>query len=802
VRLLADYFVRYRPLVGVFLLTVTGLAAWGYMPVSPTESPISRSLDNDEEPVDDESDAEKEPLLTENRWRREDAITGSFDLGSSESFLVVECDNLFRRESVRALREMVRRLEALPVVENVFWLDEIPVLNAFGFADPLLPSSGAVPESFPQVRERVLHHPLVRGQLLSPDGTTMIMPVVYNWLYLEDENQLTDGVVSAARAALEEQRARLPESVEPPQFRVRITGNLPLFLAREEAFSRNQTFYRLTGYGLALLLSVVLLRGVAAVGIVSVAPMLGVFWCFGILQLCNVHINELANVVMPVLVSMIGLTDGIHLLVNIRDRRAAGDSPVEASRWAIEHVGVACFLTSLTTAIGFGSLMLAHSNFVQDFGKACMYGVVIAFCAVVTFVPFIASTRLGTRVDRGRENDVISPLLLRSAWLLDVILRKRKLVSVCAVSVTLAMAVISLALKPDSRIANQLPSSTEAYQALAHCDENVGGIQFHQVRIRWPETLGEDSPQILAAIHDVETILETEPLVSHPLSIRNMLASFPGNPNDFQTQMTFLSLLPRELRGFFHQPDERLAVIVTRVQDRGIRHYQGVFNRLDEEFAQLENKYQGFEIWQAGGPVYSARELYQIVLDLITSLGAASGIILVVLAVVYRSVRIGLISVIPNMFPLVATGTLLVLMGEPLFISSVCAFTVCLGIAVDDTIHFLSRYRQEVQLDDDVDNAVRRTFLHVGTPMLMTTVILVTGFGTVLFSDLPAHRIFGAMACATISTAIIGDLIALPALLATLEGSRGYRRFSARLPRIVPRLFPSRPPLPRPDRRR
>lgn len=788
-RLLADCFVRYRPFVGAFLLAVTALAAWGYMPGWPSESPISRSVEGDAEPDADEMGSEGQPLLTEDRWRREDAITGSFDLGSSESFLVVECDDLFRRESVRALREMVRRVEALPIVENIFWLDEIPVLNAFGFADPLLPANEAVPASFPQVRERVLHHPLVRGQLLSPDGTTMIMPVVYNWLYLNDEQELTDGVVSAATAALEEELDSLPESVEPPQFRVRITGNLPLFLAREEAFSRNQTFYRLTGYGLALLLSIVLLRGVAAVAIVSLAPMLGVFWCFGILQLFDVHINELANVVMPVLVSMIGLTDGIHLLVNIRDRRAEGYSPVEASRWAIEHVGVACFLTSLTTAIGFGSLMLAHSNFVQEFGKACMYAVVIAFVAVVTFVPFIASTRLGARVDRGRENDFISPLLLRVTWLLDAILRKRKLVSVISVLVTLVMATICLTLRPDSRIANQLPSSTEAYQALAHCDENVGGIQFHQVRIRWPENRKNDSPQILAAIHDVEAILKTEPLVSHPLSIRNMLASFPGDANDFPTQMTFLSLLPRELRGFFHQPDERLVVIVTRVQDRGIRHYQGVFNRLDEEFAALEEKYPGFEIWQAGGPVYSARELYQIVLDLITSLGAASGIILVVLAFVYRSIRIGVLSVIPNMFPLVATGTLLVLMGEPLFISSVCAFTVCLGIAVDDTIHFLSRYRQEMKMDGDVDNAVRRTFMKVGTPMLMTTVILVTGFGTVLFSDLPAHRIFGAMACATISGAIIGDLVALPALLATLETRRkgSHRSMASNRAVAVPR---------------
>ena len=164
-----------------------------------------------------------------------------------------------------------------------------------------------------------------------------------------------------------------------------------------------------------------------------------------------------------------------------------------------------------------------------------------------------------------------------------------------------------------------------------------------------------------------------------------------------------------------------------------------------------------------------ANNLYQIVVDLTKSLGAASFVIFIVLAIVYRSLRLGLISIIPNLFPLVATGALLVAMGEPLFISSVCAFTVCLGIAVDDTIHFLSRYRQELAAADSVDDAVRATYITVGTPMLMTTIILVVAFSTVLLSDLPAHRIFGAMACATIGSAIIGDLLGLPALLAYFE---------------------------------
>ena len=147
-------------------------------------------------------------------------------------------------------------------------------------------------------------------------------------------------------------------------------------------------------------------------------------------------------------------------------------------------------------------------------------------------------------------------------------------------------------------------------------------------------------------------------------------------------------------------------------------------------------------------------------------LGAASLILLVTIALVYRSVRFGLITVIPNMFPLVATGALLVGLGKFLDLSAVCAFTVCLGIAVDDTIHFMSRFQFE-RPGRSVTEAVRRTYYCVGTPMVTTTVIMVAGFSTVLASDLPMQRTFASMACMTLGSALVGDLVFLPALLAS-----------------------------------
>ncbi|MEM6655059.1 MAG: MMPL family transporter [Planctomycetota bacterium] len=760
---IAEFFGRHRRWVGWGLLAMTCVSGLGYVLPSRVAHPLERY-----QRLADAAD----------RATYSERVSNRLDLARSDAFLVVECEDFFRPESVRAIRRMVAAVEELPIVEGVFWADEVPMLNVFGFADPLVPADDASPEAFAESRDRLLGHPLAR-QLISEDGKSLLMPIVYDWLELDPEidGQTSTAVLETAIAAVGTAGA---EGV-----RVRLTGRVPLFRAQQSAFDRNQILFQSLGYFLALILAIIMFRGVAAVMVVSLAPAIGVFWSLGIVKLLGVPSNPLAEIVMPVLVSMIGLTDGVHLLVHIRRQRLAGLSPVDASKSAIEKVGLACWLTSLTTAIGFASLLLAGSDYVQDFGRACCVGVLAAFVAVVTFVPWVSSTWVGRYIQRGEERDILGSGVERLRLLIDLVLKRRAVVAVAAVVVTVALAAASLTLRPDNRLAAAMPASSEAYQALVHCDEELGGIEFFRVEMAWPESVSDDDPRLLATLADAEALINAEPLLSFPLSVRAMLASFPGDPTDLETQMTFLSLLPDELRGFFFDPTGRRAIISVRMQDRGIAYYKPVFEQLESDLADVAARYEGFTFTLAGQPVEIARDLYQIVDDLRISLGAASLIILIVLGLVYRSVRVGLISVVPNLLPLVVTGGWIALTGGTLDMSGVCAFVVCLGIAVDDTIHFLSRFHQELVGGEQaagersagepvggfegdraqVHDAIRRAFVGVGAPLVMTTIILCTGFGTMLLSDLPGHRTFAAMACSTIAAAILGDMIALPPLL-------------------------------------
>jgi predicted RND superfamily exporter protein len=226
-----------------------------------------------------------------------------------------------------------------------------------------------------------------------------------------------------------------------------------------------------------------------------------------------------------------------------------------------------------------------------------------------------------------------------------------------------------------------------------------------------------------------------------------------------------LALLPPPLKRAYYVPEEQRAVVSFRVQDLGIARYGPVFERVEAGLTQIAAEHPQFSFNLAGNAAWRWRNLYQIVVDLASSLGSAAVIIFGVLGLAYRSVRIGLISIIPNVFPLAVTGTFLVLAGQSLEIVSVCAFTVCLGIAVDDTIHFLTRFQEERPRSQSDYDAIRRAFTGAGTGMIMTTLVLIAGFMTVVFSDMREQRVFAIMGALTLAAALFGDLVLLPALL-------------------------------------
>lgn len=679
----------------------------------------------------------------------------SFAFGG-DAIMVVQSDDFFSPAGVQAMQAVVEKLRDTEFVSRVVWIEDVPPLNLFGLPEPTFPKPTASEALFDKARQKALQNPFLKGQLLSADGKTMLLMVSYDFLFISDDSDCVQGLLDiAGETAKQHPDAKITFGV---------TGNVPIFLNLMQQSEANTFFYQLIGYSVIFLMSVILFRGLVSVIVLGVAPALGVFWTLGFVNLLGYGNNPFIDVILPVLVSLVGLTDGVHLMVQIRRLRSAGREPLDAAREGLSQVGLACALTSLTTAIGFGSLALARHEFVQQFGYSCVIGVTCTFVAVITVIPLACSTWIGKYVKVGKKPGLVEKNLGRVSGVIDWVLPRKRLVSVVAIVATIFLVGLCSTLRPDERLSAALPTDSEAYRSLMTLDKAMDGLERGDVVVRWNSKVESDSPEVMHVVSKVDELLSKEPLIGHPVSIRNLVEALPGDAPPAE-RMSMLDLMLPPFKRAFYEPEMQYAKVNFHVQDLGISKYNGPFNRIIDGLDEIGKDHPDFKLYMSGNAYNRWENVFKIVMDLALSLGTASLIIFVVLSLVYRSLRIGLISFVPNLFPLSFAGLFLVLTGTPLEVVAVCAFTVCLGIAVDDTIHFLTRFEEEREAGFEKDEAIRRAFTGVGTALIMTTIVLVSGLGTVLFSDSREHFIFAAMGIITIGAALFADMVFLPAML-------------------------------------
>jgi len=312
-----------------------------------------------------------------------------------------------------------------------------------------------------------------------------------------------------------------------------------------------------------------------------------------------------------------------------------------------------------------------------------------------------------------------------------------------------------------------MPTGSKSYAMLQKCEAEFGGALPSYVVVQWPESMKLESREVLQAIADVHGIMQQQPELGPPFSILNVLASLPRRRGDLTSAIPYLSRVPQETRDMLFRPQLRKAVIRVQTPDQGTRAIRPVFDRVDQQIqALIRDKHAGFEITLTGSSVTAVRNISLVIVDLCKSLALASVIIFGVMTIVFRSVRRGLISLLPNVFPLATVAAMLVITRDgALEISSVVTFSVCLGIAVDDTIHFISRFDRELKEGNDVCEAVQQSVAKVGAALLVTTLTLVGGFGAGIFSELPALRSFAMLSCVALTAALAADVLILPALL-------------------------------------
>ena len=648
-------------------------------------------------------------------------------------------------EALASLTERLRGVEGVASVRSIF---DVRRQGAIGAVLPVIPRTTEPldEDRRAEARERATRHPLVAGQLLSNDASSSLLLVRLDEAC--DRGTMLGEAVGRIEAVL--------AAASGGPLALELTGVPALREQATRALRRDMLIFNSLGLSLAVILSATVARSLRSTVVACVPPFIGAVWAMGVLGLCGAPVNILTSVV-PSLALVVGTCDSIHFIEDLRRSARRGIHPVAASGGAIQRIGTACGLTSIVTAIGFASLTVARIDAVRTFGMAAAVGALASFAAVTVLTPLLASLPFLSGVALGRSSR-------RAGWLANLLaafsVRRARSLAAVAFLATAGLGLFGGRLDADSRVVDSLPRAAPASRALAHVDREFGGVLGIDVVVGWPKGVDWRSAEVLEALKEAAAVLESEARISAPVSLADVSAPLSPRARGRLDAEQFTDLVSAE---------QRLAIVRARVSDLGSRTLEGVYGRVDARLAELAEARPGWRFQLAGMSVVSARNIRQLVRDLNSSLLLEVVVIGCILAVAFRSPLAGIVSLVPNVFPLTVIAAVLVGTGRGLDPASVIVFNVCLGLAVDDTVHVLSALMRHRRPGISMAMAVRRAVAETGNAVVIGGVVLTVGFAAVMASTVPTLAGFGVLACAAVAAATVAELVFLPALVVVVD---------------------------------
>nr|WP_255216101.1 MMPL family transporter [Pseudenhygromyxa sp. WMMC2535] len=645
--------------------------------------------------------------------------------------------------------------------------------------EALAPSLAALDEA--DRRALLERLPVVPG-LLAADGRAMV--VVVELAFSSDDVMRTRAVVDGA---LGERIAAHDAALAEVGLRRELAGIPAIRAAFSALVFHDQAIFvpaMLALIGLALL---VMFRRVHAVVIPAVAagaPLLALVGIMGWLGEPIGLLNQAYFTLLPV----IAVADAIHLVARVHEERRAGRGREEAIVQASAQVGLACTLTTLTTAAGFASLAVAEAPILRGFGLFAALGVVLAFAVVTSLVPLLLSF-VGEEASRGAAlpGPAVGEACVRLAC------ARPKLVLVAAGLLGAAALVPASRVQVDNRLGDLLEAEHPVSRASDEVDASLGGVLG--LEVEWlagsPE-LDLREPAVLAKAARFEAWLAARPEVREvrgPGSAVARAGELIGEPAEVPATRTGVDARLDALAGFapldtMLAPSGRALRIHAGMPDAGGRDFVAFAAEAEAELArilgpeydQLDLREQ-LEARTTGTALMAYRGVNRITDDLRRSFALVFAVVVVVIALLLRSPWALPLGLVPNLLPLVfgyaAVGLSASGLLDPL---AAVILTLGLGVAVDDTLHILVRTREALAEEASLEAALRQAMAHTGRAVTWTSVILAGGLALNLGSSFPPLQMLGLLGATVIALALVVDLLVLPALVMVLGGRGLVRR--------------------------
>ncbi|WP_029040124.1 efflux RND transporter permease subunit [Cucumibacter marinus] len=542
---------------------------------------------------------------------------------------------------------------------------------------------------------------------------------------------------------------------DSPDYTLQITG--PPIWTKEllDASLQDQVKFTSIGMGLGFLIALVVFRSFWSAVIATTAPFISVFWVIGVVTTVFGSFTFLTNIVTA-LVLVIAFAESLYFCFYWLRLWNEGEDPHKAIRMTVERVSPACALTSITTLIAFSSLLLTQGQGIQEFAASGAIAVIIAFVALVTFLPLVLMLALKLGFKGVRSPSVAVTAIIPVAQFATN--RGYKFLAALGIVLTVLLLYPHLTIEPRFSFRDYLPSNSQALETSKDIDQGVGGVSPIYISVPLEDAVADVTDkdfETIQTVHDIaESVFGENKVIS--------AASFSHYSDSGFTRDQIFDAVGPFLKRRFITDDGQMALVTaftpTSSSSTDIREQVIEAERLLEESGVEGAKVAGFRVLSAFASVDMIQSLQNgLTIAVIVAIG--------VIGLAFRSWKVAVVSIVPNFLPILGTEFYLWISGTGLQITTVISLTIAFGIAVDDTIHFLAHYKRARDEGLDAVEAVDRTLVRVGPALVATTLILCVGCSVVMFSALPQVALFGTLTVLTLVLALIGDLFILPAVL-------------------------------------
>ena len=525
-------------------------------------------------------------------------------------------------------------------------------------------------------------------------------------------------------------------------------------------------------------------RSYRATFISLVTVLIGVMWSFGLLGLMHYEITVLTALIPPLII-VIGIPNCIFLINKYQQEIKRHGNQAKSLQRVISKVGNATLMTNLTTASGFATFILTNSKLLKEFGIVASINIVAIFILSLFIIPIIYSFMAVPKYKHLKHLNKrwISRFV---NWTERMVREHRIAIYVISISMLCASIIGIFQIKLSGSLIEDMPKSMDFYKDIKFFEKEYEGIMPLEILVDTKRKKGVMNLATLKRMDQLQQVINEIPELSQPISIVNLVkyskqAYYNNNPEYFQLpnnqERSFILSYAQSgaentnLLSSYVDTTGQYARITAFLKDTKLER----FERIEEDIRSEINKIfpeDRYNVSITGKAFIFEKGTKYLVNNLLLSLSLAIFLIALFMAWMFRNLKMILISLIPNILPLLVTAGIMGFIGVDIKPSTILVFSIAFGISVDDTIHFLAKYRQELMAHGwKIKKSVFLALRETGVSMFYTSIVLFFGFSVFTISEFGGTIALGALVSITLLFAMLANLLLLPSLLLSLERS-------------------------------